>query len=115
MDAIAKAKEEIEKLSKERHDREQGKYESKCAKRQAKADETGKKPRGPVPKPPESGPKNRDQVNLTDEDSRIMPGSGKSFNQSYNAQAVVDVETMLVVANTVSQNANYKKELEPIL
>ena len=44
-----------------------------------------------------------------------MPGSGKSFNQSYNAQAVVDVETMLVVANTVSQNANDKKELEPIL
>jgi len=115
LDAIAKAKEEIEKRSKERHDREQGKYESKCAKRQAKADETGKKPRGPVPKPPESGPKNRDQVNLTDEDSRIMPGSGKSFNQSYNAQAVVDVETMLVVANTVSQNANDKKELQPIL
>jgi len=113
--AIAKAKAVIEERAKERHEREQKKYESKCVKRQAKAKETGKKPRGPKPKPPESGPKNRDQVNLTDEDSRIMPGSGKSFNQAYNAQAVVDTETMLVLGNTVSQNTNDKKELEPIL
>ena len=113
--AIAKAKEVIEERAKKRYEREHEIYENKCAKRQAKADETGKEPCGPAPKPPESGPKKRDQVNLTDEDSRIMPGSGKSFTQADNAQAAVDTKTMLVVANTVSQNANDKKELEPIL
>jgi hypothetical protein len=37
--------------------------------------------------PPQAGPKSTDQVNLTDEESRIMPVSGGSFEQSYNAQA----------------------------
>ncbi len=35
--------------------------------------------------------------------------------QAYNAQAAVDTESMLVLANKVSQNANDKKELQPIL
>ncbi len=44
-----------------------------------------------------------------------MPGSGKSFMQAYNAQAAVDTGSMLVLANHISQNANDKKELEPML
>lgn len=113
--AIATAKAEIEKRAKERYEREQADYESQCALRQSKAEQTGKKPRGPDPKPPVSGPRKNDQVNLTDEDSRIMPGPGKSFMQAYNAQAAVDTESMLVLANHISQNANDKKELEPML
>ncbi|MBT5027778.1 MAG: IS1182 family transposase [Nitrospinaceae bacterium] len=113
--AITKAKAEIERRAKERHSREKTNYEIKHVKRKTKIERTGKKPCGPNPKPPESGPKNRDQVNLTDKDSRIMLGSGKSFMQAYNAQAAVDTDSMLVLANKVSQNANDKKELQPIL
>ena len=48
-------------------------------KRQAKADETGKKPRGKAPVAPEPGVRDSDQINLTDEESRIMPVSGGGF------------------------------------
>lgn len=113
--AIAQAKAEIERRAQERYERERANYETKLSQRNAKAEQTGKKPRGRDPKPPESGPRKRDQVNLTDPDSRIMPASGKSFMQAYNAQAAVDTESMLVLAHNISQNANDKKELKPML
>jgi transposase len=112
--AIAQAKTKIEERARERHAVEQQDYEAKCAKREAQR-EAGKKPRGPEPQPPECGPKPSDQVNLTDEESRIMPGSSGGFGQSYNAQAAVDTKTMLVVATNVSQAPNDKREMVPIL
>jgi transposase len=52
------------------------------------------------------------QYNFTDSESRIMKaGSGKHFEQSYNAQAAVDTETMLVVGEYVTNHANDKQEL----
>jgi transposase len=53
------------------------------------------------------------QYNFTDADSRIIKaGSGKHFEQSYNAQAAVDTEgSMLILGGYVTQNANDKKEL----
>jgi len=113
--AIAQAKVEIEGRAQERYERERADYESKLTKRQAETKQTGKKPRGREPKPPESGPRKRDQVNLTDRDSRIMPASGKSFMQAYNAQAAVDTDSLLVLANDVSQNPNDRRELKPLL
>ena len=112
--AIAQAKAKIEERARERHALEQQEYQAKCAKRQGQRDE-GKKPRGPEPEPPSSGPKASDQVNLTDEDSRIMPTSRGGFEQSYNAQAAVDTQTMLVVIPHVSQAPNDKREIAPIL
>lgn len=47
-----------------------------------------------------------DQINLTDEDSRIMKVPGDGFGQCYNAQAVVDIETMLVMASHITQADN---------
>ena len=44
-----------------------------------------------------------------------MPTSDGGFEQSYNAQAVVDVDTMLVVAQHVSQNSNDKQEIDTAL
>ena len=44
-----------------------------------------------------------------------MPASGGGFEQSYNAQAAVDTETMLVVMAHVSQAPNDKREVAPIL
>jgi hypothetical protein len=112
--AIAQAKTKIEERARERHAIEQQEYEAKCAKRQGQRDE-GKKPRGPEPEAPPSEPKGSDQVNLTDEESRIMPTSRGGFEQSYNAQAAVDTETMLVVAQHVTQATNDKREIAPIL
>lgn len=113
--AIAQAKAEIERRAQERYERERADYKARCVKRQARAKKTGKKPRGREPKPPEPGPRNRDQINLTDRDSRIMPASGKSFVQAYNAQAAVDTKSLLVLANGVSQNPNDRRELKPML
>jgi transposase len=112
--AIAQAKTKIEERARERHAVEQQDHEAKCARREAQR-EAGKKPRGPDPQPPASGPKDSDQVNLTDEESRIMPGPSGGFGQSYNAQAAVDTETMLVVVSHVSQAPNDKREVAPIL
>jgi len=76
--------------------------------------QAGKKPKGPEPKAPETGPKADDQINLTDEQSRIMP-SPDGFIQGYNSQAAVDVDTMLIVAASVSQQTNDKQQVEPLL
>ena len=44
-----------------------------------------------------------------------MPVSGGGFEQSYNAQAAVDTETMLVVTAHVTQAPNDKREIVPML
>lgn len=62
------------------------------------------------PKPPDLEPPDKAQHNFTDPDSRIMPDKG-SFSQAYNAQACVDVNTMLIIGQHISQRPNDKKEL----
>lgn len=113
--AIAEAKEKIEQRASERHAQEKRAYDEKVAVRRAKAEKNGKKPRGRDPKPPTPGPRRKDQVNLTDEESRIMPLSGKGFEQAYNAQAAVDVDTMIIVGSHISQSPNDKQEIVPTL
>lgn len=113
--AIAAAKAKIEARAAERFAREQAEYEAKMAKRQAKQAATGKKPGGKPPKPPQAGPGAEDQINLTDEDSRIMKVAGGGFEQCYNAQAVVDTESMLVMVPHVTQAGNDKEQVEPML
>jgi transposase len=114
LDAIRKAKVEIERRAAERHTREQAAYREKMAERVRKEQETGKKPRGKQPQPPVPGPIAKDQVNLTDEDSRIMPTSG-GFEQCYNAQAGVDVTTKIIVSAHVTQEPNDKQQMKPTL
>jgi transposase len=113
--AIARAKAEIEQRAAERHAQEQAEYEKKLAERKAKEQKSGKKQRGKQPKAPVPGPQDKDQVNLTDAESRIMPVSGGGFEQSYNAQASVDLETLLIVGQHLSQNPNDKLEIDPAL
>jgi len=115
LSAIAEAKQEIERRAAKRYEQEQEAYAQKMAARQAKAERTGRKPRGREPQPPAPGPRKNDQVNLTDEESRIMPSADKGFVQAYNAQAGVDVDTMLIVESHVSQAPNDKQELLPAL
>jgi len=115
LSAIAEAKAEIERRATERHAREQAAYEKKVAERAEKERKTGKKARGKQPKPPKPGPSAKDQVNLTDGESRIMPVSGGGFEQAYNAQAGVDTTSKLIVATHISQQPNDKLELKPTL
>ena len=113
--AIAAAKAKIEARAQERFVREQAEYEAKLARRESKAAATGKKPASKPPKPPESGPRSDDQINLTDEESRIMRVSGGGFEQCYNAQAVVDTDSMLILAAHVTQAANDKEQVAPMV
>src|SRR5829696_8681288 len=112
---IARARAVIEARARERHGREQAEYEAKMAARAAKAAASGQKPRGRPPVPPVEGPGPTDQVNLTDEESRIMPVPGGGFEQCYNAQVCVAAGCLLVVANNVVQAANDKQQVEPML
>ena len=112
---LAEARATIEARARERFEREQAEHEAKLAARDAKAEATGKKPRGKPPQPPVEGPRPTDQVNLTDEESRIMPVAGGGFEQCYNAQAVVAAGSLLVVAADVVQAPNDKRQLAPML
>jgi transposase len=112
---LAEARAKIEARAKERHAREQAEHEAKCAARDAKAAASGKKPGGKPPKPLVEGPLPTDQINLTDEESRIMPVASGGFDQCYNAQAVVEVGSLLVVAADVVQAPTDKQQLEPML
>jgi transposase len=112
---IKAAKATIEARAKERHAHEMAEHEAKMAAREAKIAATGKKPGGKPPAPPVEGAKPNEQVNLTDEDSRIMPVAGGGFEQCYNAQAAVAAGSLLVVATDVVQAPNDKHQVEPML
>lgn len=111
---IKAAKAEIEKRTAERRKQEKADYEANVAKREAQI-KAGKKPRGKDPEPPAEGPKPTDQVNLTDDESRIMPVSGGGFEQTYNAQIAVDADSMLIMECDVVQATNDKKQVAPML
>jgi transposase len=115
LEEIARAKAIIEARAKERHAREQVEYDAKMAARAAKTAATGKKPGGRPLTPPTEGPDPTDQVNLTDEESRIMPVPGGGFEQCYNAQAAVAAGSLLVVAADVVQASNDKQQVVPML
>ena len=115
LEKIAEARAKMEERAKERHARELAEHEEKMAARAAKEKATGKKPGGKPPEPPTPGPRPNDQVNLTDDQSRIMPVPGRGFDQCYNAQAAVVPGSMLVVAAGVAQDPNDKQQIQPTL
>jgi transposase len=98
LDKLAAARATIEARARERFGRELAEHEAKLAARAAKTGVTGKKPGGRPPPPPVEGPLPTDQINLTDEDSRITPVAGGGFEQCYNAQAAVAADSLLVIA-----------------
>jgi len=115
LEKITEIKIEIEKRAEERHAHEQAEYAAKLKTREDKEKERGRKLGGRAPKAPEPGPRDKDQVSFIDGDSRIMPTAGGGFEQAYNAQATVDLETMLIIGQHVSQNTNDKQEVTPAL
>ena len=112
---MREARARIKERARERYERELAEFEAKAAAREAKAAATGKKPGGKPPEPPSPEPRPTDQINLTDDESRIMPVPGRGFDQCYNAQAAVATDSMLVVGTEVSQAPNDKQQVEPAL
>ena len=113
--AIGQAKAQIEWAAAERDAQEKADFDAMMKAREEKTARTGKKPGGKPPAPPSAGVRPTDQINLTDADSRIMLATGKGFEQSYNAQAAVDTESMLVVAIDLTQQATDKQQIKPML
>ena len=112
---LAQARAKIEARARERFEREQAEHEARLAAREAKTKATGKKPGGKPPEPPSAGPDAKDQINLTDEESRIMPVADGGFDQCYNAQAAVATSNLLVIAADVTQAPNDKQQLVPMI
>jgi len=110
--AIAEAKKKIEARLKEQ---QQAQYQQKLAQRAEQQKRTGKQPPGRPPAPPSGTVDDKEQINLTDEDSRIMPVAGGGFDQCYNAQAAVATGSLLIVANDLTQAANDKQQLKPMI
>jgi len=59
-------------------------------------------------------PADKDQYNFSDPESRIMKG-GDGFVQGYNAQAAVEPACRLIVGQTLTNEANDKHQLEPLV
>ena len=64
--------------------------------------------------PQQAKPKEKDQYNFTDPESRIMKGAD-GFVQGYNAQAAVEPDLQLIVGQTVTQATNDKEQLMPMV
>lgn len=116
LENLANAKAVLEDRAKERYEHEKAEYDAKMKAREEKAKKQGKKPRGKSPEPPKEGPNEKDQYNFTDPDSRIMKNStNNGYDQHYNAQVAVAQDTMLIVATSLSNHPNDKREAEPTL
>jgi transposase len=113
---LAEAKAVLEARATERDALEQAEYATKVQERADKAQRTGRTPRGRPPKPPTPGPRDKDQYNFTDPESRIMKHrSTEGFEQDYNAQVAVDQASLLIVGQALSNHPSDQHEAEPTL
>ena len=113
---LAEAKAVLEARAEERAAAEQAEYEAKLAQRVERERTTGRRPGGRPPTPPVPGPRDGDQYNFTDPESRIMKNpTNAGFEQDYNAQVAVDQGSLLIVGWALSNHPNDSQEAEPTL
>jgi transposase len=113
---LAEARRVLEERAQERYQADLAEHQAKLRAREEKVRETGRKPRGPEPKPPTSGPRDKDQYNFTDPDSRIMKNSTNGgFDQHYNVQVAVDQGSLFIVGNTLSNHPADTYEAMPTI
>jgi transposase len=116
LENLAKARVVLETRARERDAIERAEYEDTLQQREAKALHSKRKPRGPQPKPATPGPRDKDQYNFSDPDSRIMKNTtDKGVDQHYNAQVAVDQGSLFIIGHSLSNHANDKQEMEPTL
>jgi hypothetical protein len=116
---IREAKAALEAAARAQAEQAAAQAREKLAARAQHEAETGKKMGGrppQVPDPDHAQPAPTAQRNFTDPESRIMKdGATKGFEQAYNAQAAVDSTAQIIVAAAVTQEANDKQQLQPML
>ncbi len=116
---IRAAKEALEREAKERAECAAVEARERLRLRRAKEAARGKRFGGrppAVPDPEAARPGPREQKNFTDPESRIMmDGATGSFVQAYNAHAAVDAHSQVIVAASLTQEANDKQQLQPLL
>jgi transposase len=83
--------------------------------RRAEMREEGREPRTPPSGRDPFKPKPKAQRNFTDPESKIMKTSDGAFHQCYNAQAVVDSVSQVIVVAELSDQAPDAQQLEPAL
>jgi transposase len=116
---IGEAKAALEEEAREAARQKQAEVAARLQEREKEEAERGRKLGGrppQAPPPEEAKPDGKAQRNFTDPDSRIMKdGATKEFVQAYNAQAAVDSQAQVIVAAAVTQDANDKQQLAPML
>jgi transposase len=113
---LAEAKAVLQARAQERTAAEQAEYEAKLAQRAERERTTGRRPGGRPPSPPVPGPRDGDQYNFTDPESRIMKNpTDAGFEQDYNAQVAVDQGSLLIVGYALSNHPNDSQEADPTL
>ena len=111
LERIREAKKAIEQEAQDNFIIQQKEYQKKLKAREQRSDQRGRPPKAPSEKP---DPKR--QFNFTDPDSRVMvDGATKSFQQSYNCQAVVDDKAQVILASAVTQQTNDKLQVKPLI
>jgi len=116
LERLAEAKKVLEARAQARYEAEKAEYDAKMQARAEKAAEKGRKPPGRPPSPPTPGPRDKDQYNFTDPESRIMKNATNSgFDQHYNVQVVVEHESRLIVGNWLCNHTNDKQAALPTI
>jgi len=106
---ICKAKAELEAEAKAAAEAKLKAQAEAAAQREAE----GRRKGGRQAAPPSTAPDAKAQKNFTDPESRIMK-SKDGFVQAYNAQAAVDAEAQIIVAQDVTQSAVDCGQLVPL-
>jgi len=106
---LEQARARLEERARKKAEAEQAEYQRKVKDREQRRGRA----KGNKIKAPDDQPKGEKQINLVDQDSNLMRKSKRSgFEQSYNAQAVVDADgSQLVLGTRVSCCASDRQEL----
>lgn len=94
--------------------KEAAQIEQQHREQQAK-EQTDESHRGREPEPVSQKPKDNKQYNFTDPETGIMKANNKGWDQCGNAQAVVDSEAQVIIASDVTNAANDKQQMEPLM
>jgi transposase len=118
LEKIRQAKAELEAQAKAAAEEEERRRAAAAEKRKAE----GRKKSGPsaplragkTPAPPKAEPDGKAQRNFTDPESRILK-TKDGYIQGYNAQAAVDGEHQIIVAQTLTDSSSDQAQLAPLL